>query len=355
MDGRLNSCRVSYPVIPSDLSHISNERISPAYLSDIERGRRNPPNDSTILAWACLLQPSRAEEIGQELIASAAKDQGRADTVLETVPADTRHDQTGQRSETPFIDYFQRDLVDDARRDELDPAPGRQRIIDEIACVVVRRHRNSVVLVGDNSAEIRGIVHALAVDIASGTAPEPLASRRLLTIDGLQSGVKYRGQLEERVTAMAKEAKTIANVLLYFHSLADLVDLEKSLNGSVLRPALEEGTLQLLTGVTVEMDYCRRLNPRLVDCFAPIRIPQLDRDSVLRGLFEVRERYGKHHGVSYLEDALVAIVDAVEEGTADSFWQQAIYKLDEVGARVRLEGETKEVAVADVDRWLPSE
>ena len=217
--------------------------------------------------------------------------------------------------------------------------------------MTVCRHRNSAVLIGDSSSEIRGIIHALACAIAAGTAPESLRSTRMITVDGLQAGVKYRGQLEERVGALVKEAKTVGDVLLYFHSLADVVDLEKSLNGSVLRPALEDGTLQVLTGVTGEMNYCRKLNPRLVDCFTPIQVLPLDRDSVLRGLFEIRERYGKHHGVSYSEESLVAIVDAVEEHVSESFWQQVVYKLDEVGARVRMEGEKQSIEVGDVDRF----
>ena len=51
-------------------------RISAAYLSDIERGRRNPPSDKVILEWAAHLDAGDAEEIGQGLIALAARDQG---------------------------------------------------------------------------------------------------------------------------------------------------------------------------------------------------------------------------------------------------------------------------------------
>lgn len=325
-------------------------RISSAYLFDIERGKRNPPNDTTILEWARLLDSGNAEEIGDQLVAAAARDRGQVETVAETV-AVGEDEATGAHSGTPFLDHFQRDLIDEARRDKLDPAPDRRQVIDEIAVVTVCRHRNSAVLIGDSSSEIRGIVHALACAIASGTAPESLRGTRLITVDGLQAGVKYRGQLEERVGALVKEAKTVGDVLLYFHSLADVVDLEKSLNGSVLRLALEDGTLRVLTGVTAEISYCRKLNPRLVDCFTPIHVLPLDRDSVLRGLFEIRERYGKHHGVSYSEESLVAIVDAVEEYASDSFWQQAVFKLDEVGARVRMEGEEQTVEVGDVDRF----
>ena len=38
-------------------------RISPAYLSDIERGRRTPPADKVILEWAASLDQGNAEDV----------------------------------------------------------------------------------------------------------------------------------------------------------------------------------------------------------------------------------------------------------------------------------------------------
>ncbi len=209
-------------------------RISPAYLSDIERGRRNPPADKVILEWAASLDQGNAEDIGQELLGLAAGDRGRAEAVKETVveeasnmwetPVGTEEGgKTGTgstgKSQTRFLDHFGVDLLDLARQGSLDPAPGRSREFTEIASVLARRRRNSVVLASDSGAQIGQVVQGLACAMAMGQVPQSLAGTRLLRLDGVQAGVKYRGQLEERVRTLVDETVKIGNVLLYFHIL----------------------------------------------------------------------------------------------------------------------------------------
>ena len=336
-------------------------QISPAYLSDIERGRRNPPADRVILAWARILDPSGADEIGDRLIELAARDRNRAETVTEGVveevsrpweasrPRRNRSDRRAGGSDTPFLDHFQIDLVQHAR--SRSPAPGRERELLDIACGLSRRRRNSVVITGETSASIHQVIDGLGFAMAEGQVPQSLAGKKLVGLDGIQAGVKYRGQLEERVIALTGEIKQRGDVLLYFHNLAEVVDLEKSTNGSFLRPALESGEVQVITcSLPSETEYCRRVNPGLVECFVAVAVRALDRDAVLRGLYEVREQYAEHHSVTYSEAALVAIADAAEEGDESGFWQRAIDLLDEVGARRRGGGTPGDVSVEEVDR-----
>ena len=364
---RLRELRTERQILQSTFAEKC--RISSAYLSDIERGKRNPPADRAILEWAGFLDPGNAEEIGRELIDLAARDQGRAEVVTETVAEaagtiwETSKDrgegkptEKARKSKTPFVDHFCVDLTALAGEGRLDPAPGRSWEFGEIAGVIARRRRNSAVLTCETGAEVYRVMQGLACEIAAGRAPEPLAKVRLLRLDGMIAGTKYRGQLEERVSTLIREMAETGNMLLYCHSLAELVDLEGTVKESHFRPALEEGKVQVITGATPEeMDYCRKANPGLFECFRPVPIRPLDRDGVLRGLYALRDRYGAHHGITYSEGALVAIVDVVEPGDEAGFWQRALDLLDEVGARLRLEGGTDVVTVEDVDRSEPGE
>ena len=359
---RLRELRTELQILQS--SFAEKCEISPAYLSDIERGRRNPPADRIIIAWTRILDPDRADQLSDELIGLAAQDQGRASAVTESVveeakkPWETsapRRKRGGTSGETPFLDYFEIDLVESARRYRCSPAPGREREYLDIACALSRWRCNSVAVTGETSAAIHQVIDGLAFSMAAGQVPEPLTGKRLLGVDGIQVGVKYRGQLEERVKAVVGEVTQQGDILLYFHNLAEVVDLEQSTNGSFLRPALESGGVQVITGaLPSEMDYCRKVNPGLAECFATVSLHRLDRDAVLRGLYEVRELYADHHGVTFSEGALVAIVDAAEEGTDSSFWQRAIDLLDEVAARCSVGDSSGEVSVEDVDQYAPS-
>ena len=70
---------------------------------------------------------------------------------------------------------------------------------------------------------------------------------------------------------------------------------------------------------------------------------------MLRGLYELKQRYSDHHGVSYSDVALVAIVDAAEEGDEAGFWQRSLDLLDEVSSRVGMLEARDMVTVEDVD------
>ena len=165
----------------------------------------------------------------------------------------------------------------------------------------------------------------------------------------LQAGVKYRGQFEERLHRMLDEAEKKNNIVLYLPSLGDLVALDANAKGSYFRLALEQGSVKLLTGTTSsELEYCRAANGALVDCFRPHRLRELDRDEVLRALYEAKDRFEAHHAVTYTQEALVAIVDVAETGERIGLWQRALDVMDEAGSRLQMEG-GKEVTVEAVD------
>ena len=335
--------------------------ISPAYLSDIERGKRNPPNDQTILAWARLLNLSKADEIGDELLTLAARDRDRVvvETEVEMVAPGGHHrppaspkPQAGQ-SATPFLDHFGTDLVQQAAADKLDPAAQPQQIFIEIAAALARRRTNSALLQARSSGQIVQAVHGLANALADGDLPAPLAKMRLLSINGLQAGVKYRGQLEERLATLLREAEESGPLLLHFHSLADLVDLENAANGSYFAPTLLEGRVHILTGARPdELAYSRKVNAGLVEAFRTIDLPPLEKSQILRGLFSLRPQYQNHHQLSYTDDALEAIATWSAGGETESAWQRALDLLDEIGARQRLDGSDAPISAETISAAL---
>ena len=357
---RLRALRTEYRLLQSAFADQCG--ISSAYLSDIERGKRFPPRDDVILTWAGYLDTARAEEIGRELLELAARDRGRAEAVTEVETEDAggiwssvvrgKGDGTDRsKGRTPFLDYFTEDMVDQARVGRLDPAPGRAAEFDEITCALSRRRRNSVLLSCESGGEIRRVVHGWACALAVGESPEGLGVKRLLQLDGIQTGVKYRGQFEERLKALVDELAPETDAVLYCHGLCDLVELEGNAKGSFFRPALEEGRIRMITGATPgELAEARKVKPDLVACFSEVAIGPMGREEVLRELQTLAERYGQHHGVEYSDGALVAVVDAAEVSSGPAqFHQRALDLLDEVGARARLAGEPS-VAVESVDR-----
>ena len=356
---RLRELRMEKKMLQTSFAELCG--ISSAYLSDIERGKRNPPNREVILEWATFLDADLAEEIGRELIDLAAVDKGLRDEaepgrepVMESEPVGRGRvlpqlagDSKG-KSKTRFLDHFCHDLVANVGKGRL---PGRDWEFGEIAFATACKAQNSVALTCENSAEVGEVVRALAAEIADGQVPEHLKGMRLLALDNsIAMGTKYRGQFEERLKMVLEEARATPPILLYVHSLADLVDWEANARGSFFRPALQDGTVRIVTGATPsEMAYCRKVDAELVACFREVPIQALDREGVLRGLYALRDSYGDFHGVTYADEALVAIVDAAEAGDEAGFWRRAVALCDEVGARTKLAGKSESVGVSDVD------
>ena len=71
---------------------------------------------------------------------------------------------------------------------------------------------------------------------------------------------------------------------------------------------------------------------------------------MLEGLHALRDRYGAHHGVTYSDQALMAIVDAAEPGDESGCWQRALDLLDRAGAHLSLGSNGSEVSEETIDQ-----
>ena len=260
----------------------------------------------------------------------------------ETTQSDTPQPQG--KSKTPALDTFGRDLTESARKNELDPVIGRADEIERVVQVLSRRTKNNPVLLGEPGVGKTAIVEGLAQSIISGTVPEILRNRRIVSLDlaGMVAGTKYRGQFEERIKAVMSEVKRARNVVLFIdeiHTLVGAGGAEGAIDAAnVLKPALSRGEIQVIGATTLD-EYRKHIEKdgALERRFQSVIVEPPTRDDTVAILHGLRPRYADHHKVIYSDGALESAVDlSIKYITARFLPDKAIDVLDEAGARLRL-------------------
>lgn len=249
-----------------------------------------------------------------------------------------------EKSKTPVLDNFGRDLTQLAEDGKLDPIIGREKEIERVAQVLSRRKKNNPVLIGEPGVGKTAIAEGLASRIIDRKVSRVLYDKRVIALDlaALVAGTKYRGQFEERMKAVMTELEKTDNVILFIDELHTIVGAggaSGSLDASnMLKPALARGEVQAI-GATTLNEYRQFIEKdgALERRFQKIMVEPTTTDETLEILNQIKGKYEKHHSVRYSEDAIKSCVTLTDRYVTDHFLpDKAIDALDEAGARVHL-------------------
>lgn len=259
-------------------------------------------------------------------------------------PSGSSREKKMEKSKTPVLDNFGRDLTQLAEDGKLDPIIGRDKEIERVAQVLSRRKKNNPVLIGEPGVGKTAIAEGLASRIVERKVSRVLYDKRVIALDlaALVAGTKYRGQFEERMKAVMSELEKTDNVILFIDELHTIVGAggaSGSLDASnMLKPALARGEIQAI-GATTLNEYRQYIEKdgALERRFQKIMVEPTTVEETLEILNQIKGKYEKHHSVRYTNDALDACVKLTERYVTDHFLpDKAIDALDEVGARVHL-------------------
>ena len=88
-----------------------------------------------------------------------------------------------EKSKTPVLDNFGRDLTKLAAENKLDPIIGREKEIQRVAQVLSRRKKNNPVLIGEPGVGKSAIAEGLAIRIVNKEVSRVLHNKRVVTLD----------------------------------------------------------------------------------------------------------------------------------------------------------------------------
>ncbi len=249
-----------------------------------------------------------------------------------------------EKSRTPVLDNFGRDLTKLAEDNKLDPIVGREKEIERVAQILSRRKKNNPILIGEPGVGKTAIAEGLALRIIQKKVSRVLFGKRVVTLDlaSLVAGTKYRGQFEERMKAVMNELEKSADVILFIDELHTIVGAggaSGSLDASnMFKPALARGEIQCIGATTLD-EYRQYIEKdgALARRFQMVMVDSTSVDETIQILENIKEKYEDHHHVSYTKEALEACVKLSDRYISDRFLpDKAIDVMDEAGARVHI-------------------
>jgi ATP-dependent Clp protease ATP-binding subunit ClpC len=266
---------------------------------------------------------------------------GRSSSSQQSVKS---YERKPERTKTPVLDNFGRDLTKLAMEDKLDPIVGREKEIERVAQVLSRRKKNNPVLIGEPGVGKTAIAEGLAIRIVEKKVSRVLHDKRVVTLDlaSLVAGTKYRGQFEERMKAVMNELEKAKDVILFIDELHTIVGAggaSGSLDASnIFKPALARGDLQCIGATTLD-EYRQYIEKdgALDRRFQKIIVDPATEEETMQILNNIKHKYEEHHNVRYSDKAIEAAVKLSARYITDRYLpDKAIDVMDEAGSRVHL-------------------
>lgn len=267
---------------------------------------------------------------------------------------------------TPTLEKWGRDLRTLAEQGRLSDAIGREREIEQMIMVLARTQKANPILLGDAGVGKTAIVEALAWRVTNGTVPPILRGKRIIELQmgQLMSGTSLRGQFEERITQIVREATDAPDVILFIDEIHTIVGAGgdgAQDAAQILKPALARGDVDCIGATTQdEFNHFIRKDPALERRFSPVLIGELSEEATLHVLQVVAPRIAAKHSaggyvLAFDADSLKVAVDLTNRYVKDRHQpDKAIDAIDIAAAGAVIGGRNRVTAndiAAVVSEW----
>ncbi len=151
------------------------------------------------------------------------------------------------------------DLTNQAAAGEFDPMIGREKELQQVIQILLRRRKNSPVLVGGARVGKSAIVEGFAQAVVNNKVPKALQDVKVMQLDmgALVAGAKYKGEFEERFKALVGEVvKSAGKIILFIDEIHTIAAAGGGGGGmdaaNLIKPALARGQIRLIGATTEE-------------------------------------------------------------------------------------------------------
>lgn len=243
-----------------------------------------------------------------------------------------------------LLNKYGTDLTKAAMEGKLDKVIGREKEIERVAQILSRRKKNNPVLIGEPGVGKSAIVEGLATRIAEKKVPRTLFDKIIIMLDltSLVAGTKFRGEFEERIVGVIKEAKSNPNVILFIDEIHTIIGAGSAAGSmdaaNILKPSLARGEMQCIGATTLD-EYRKSIEKdgALERRFQKVTVEPTTKEETLQILMNIKEQYEDFHNVRYTDEAIKSCVELTDRYITDRFFpDKAIDAIDEAGSRIHL-------------------
>ncbi|MGH7203624.1 MAG: ATP-dependent Clp protease ATP-binding subunit [Candidatus Levyibacteriota bacterium] len=265
----------------------------------------------------------------------------KKETVVEKFSKDP-NSTYGKRS---VLDKYGTDLTEEARAGRLDPVSGRDKEVDRMVHVLLRRTKNNPIIIGEPGVGKTALVEGLAQKIVQGAVPKDLQEKRIFQLDvaSLVAGASHRGEFEERLRGVITEVLGSNNRIILFideiHSLMGTGDGEGMNAANIIKPHLARGHFQLI-GATTTIEYRKNFekDKAFERRFQPVNCDEPSEENAFEMLKVIRPKYEKFHHITIPDDALKECVKLSKKYIGERYLpDKAVDLLDEASSEVKLQ------------------
>lgn len=248
-------------------------------------------------------------------------------------------------SEKDPLKSYTANLTEMARNGQLDVLVGREKELERVVHILLRRRKNNPLLVGDAGVGKSAIAEGLAQRIVEGKIPKPLLNAEVFALDlgALLAGTRYRGDFENRLKALVRAIEQKENAILVIDEIHNVIGAGATAGSNMdasnlLKPVLTGGKVRCLGSTTykefrTQFDKDRALSRR----FQKIDIDEPATEDCIRILMGLRAKYEEFHGVHISDEALSSAVHLSQRHMHDrKLPDKAIDLIDEAAAGLKL-------------------
>ena len=239
---------------------------------------------------------------------------------------------------------------------EIDKIYLRDKELDEVMEILLRKGKNNPLLVGDPGVGKTAIAYELARRIKCGNVPDRLKGKEvyLVSTSSLVSGTKYRGEFEERVNGLINEVIRNGNIILFIdeiHTIMKTGSSEAGVDGAnILKPYLARNDLKII-GATTKREYDEYLKKdgAFARRFAKVIVNEPSLKDTVTILNKLKKSYEDFYNLKINSNVIKYLVDLCDKYLPNSYNpDKSIDILDTSLSKIALEGKKRILTKDDV-------